>query len=111
MPSWTQRVVDDLADSKAARLPFNAAWTRAVQEHPPDLRELGIRSGHLDSLFDQDGNDALEWWRGICQRAYVDAPAPGGGPSRLRGLRAALEVELADRPMTTGRVPNRPVAA
>jgi hypothetical protein len=88
--SWTQDVVAVLAVGKTTQLPFNAAWTNAVQQHPPRLRELGVR-GAGDSLFDQKEANTLEWFRTVCQAAYEDRPAPDGRVSRLRGLRAALE--------------------
>jgi hypothetical protein len=100
---WVEEVVEALAECRRDRLPFNAAWTHVIQRHPPRLRELGISGVLADSLFDQSGAQALEWFRGVCESAYDDAPALDGSPSRLRGLHAALEASFEEQMPARGR--------
>ena len=96
MSSWTSRFVGSLCESKRDGLPFDAAFALAKHRHPPRLHELGVSRVGSDKLFDLDPLElspaqAMEWWREVCEAAYHDAPAPDGTPSRMRGLRAALE--------------------
>lgn len=114
MSSWTGEVVDALCESKRCGLDFEAAWELAIRRHPPRLHELGVGRAREDAqerLWDQSGWRELEWWRGVCEAAYVDAPAADGSPSRLCGLRSALEIELRDRVPVGRPSRQRPVAA
>jgi hypothetical protein len=39
------------------------------------------------TLFDRDhAAEALDWLRGVCRDAWMDAPSVLGGPSRMRLL-------------------------
>jgi hypothetical protein len=64
---------------------FDAAWKRALEDHPVDVRrEFAIRERQVVSLFDPDEAAAiLEWLRGVCRDAWMDAPSVLGGPSRM----------------------------
>jgi hypothetical protein len=90
--SWVAEVTDFLVEQKREGVLFEEAWEAALFAFPPRMRELGYRfSGTL--IADQEEQRGLAWLRGVMEAAYVDAPRPavlGGGPSRLRGLRAAL---------------------
>jgi hypothetical protein len=95
MSSWTQRIVEDMAEAKQCGLPFDQAWQTATARHRFRPSDLGVRgTWEAQSLFEQPEYAALEWFRGVCQAAYEDHPSPFGGPSRLVGLRHALSVEL-----------------
>lgn len=67
---------------------FDAAWKRALEDCPLDARRtFAVQERVVWSLFDRDeGALALEWLRGVCRDAWVDAPSVLGGPSRLRLL-------------------------
>jgi hypothetical protein len=107
--SWTADLTDALCEYKTAGLTFDDAWRVGLAKHPPQLRELGILGSSLDTLEDQAGAAALEWLRGVMLDAWHGRPAAGttaaenGQPSRLRGLRAALEDGLPVAEVPTGR--------
>jgi hypothetical protein len=68
---------------------FDAAWKRALEDCPVDTRRASSPSGSVPvvSLFDHDeAARALEWLRGVCRDAWMDAPSVLGGPSRMRLL-------------------------
>lgn len=111
MSRWVSEVTDFLVEQKRDGAEFGDAWTAATFAYPPRLHELGVRAVR-ESLLDQQSAVALEWFRGVCQAAYCDAPAADGSPSRLRGLSAALESVPSDERLVA-RVPGhgRAVAA
>lgn len=88
---WVAAVVEDLAAAKRAGTDFDSAWRAAMTGQPPRLAELGVPRTQVDTLLDQTAASGLGWFRGVCEAAWVDAPSLMGGPSKLRGLRAALE--------------------
>jgi hypothetical protein len=67
---------------------FDAAWKRALEDCPVDTRrEFAIREQVAWTLFDRDdAAEALDWLRGVCRDAWMDAPSVLGGPSRMRLL-------------------------
>jgi hypothetical protein len=67
---------------------FDAAWKRALEDCPVDTRRaFAIREQAAWSLFDVDeGAAAVDWLRGVCRDAWMDAPSVLGGPSRMRLL-------------------------
>jgi hypothetical protein len=90
--SWTSRIVEDMAEMKRCGLPFEQAWATATARHKFQPAALGVRgTWEAQSLFEQPEYAALEWYRGVCKAAYENHPSPFGGPSRLVGLRAALD--------------------
>lgn len=78
---WVPRMIETLREFKLLGLEFHFAWRVALRQHPPRTLELGRR----------DDPEALAWFHGVCQDAWFDMPAPAGTPSKLRGLRQALE--------------------
>jgi hypothetical protein len=57
---------------------FDAAWKRALEDCPVDARrEFAIRD---------EAAVTLDWLRGVCRDAWMDAPSVLGGPSRMRLL-------------------------
>lgn len=112
--NYIQSVIDEMAQMKRDGLPFDQAWAVANSRHRYRPVELGIRGSMVEAanLFEQPEYEALEWWRGVCERAYNDAPAPDGSPSKLRGLRAALENGFSfDEGRAARKVPGRRAAA
>jgi hypothetical protein len=93
--SWVAVFTDELLALKRAGWTFDAAWKQAAKDHPPRLRELGGREAAA-SLFElQRGDSTLAWFKGACRDAWFNAPAVGGGRSRLHllpGLVSALGV-------------------
>jgi hypothetical protein len=96
--SWTSKVVEDMAEMKRLRidcgepLDFDTDWLLALSRHKFQAKDLGVRgTWEAQSLFEQPEYAALEWYRGVCKAAYENHPSPFGGPSRLVGLRAALD--------------------
>jgi hypothetical protein len=67
---------------------FDAAWKRALEDCPVDTRRaFAIREQAAWTLFDRDhAAEALDWLRGVCRDAWMDAPSVLGGPSRMRLL-------------------------
>jgi hypothetical protein len=67
---------------------FDAAWKRALEDCPINARrEFAIRERAVVSLFDRDeAAITLDWLRGVCRDAWMDAPSVLGGPSRMRLL-------------------------
>ena len=51
MQSWAAEVVDALAADKRAGVPFELAWKRAIELHPPRPSDLGPRE---PSLLDEE---------------------------------------------------------
>ena len=102
MSRWVPTVVESLCESKRLGLPFDPAWGLALARHPPRLHELGVSRVHEDTLLDQSAAGAVQWFRGVCEAAYGDWPrvdvetGQPAGPSRMRGLRAALEGGFAE---------------
>lgn len=88
--SWVSAVVADLVAAKHRGQDFDAAWDAAMFTRLPRLHELGV-SRDVDVMGEPRAAEAIQWFRGVCEAAWLGALAPGGGPSRLRGLRAALE--------------------
>jgi hypothetical protein len=67
---------------------FDAAWKRALEDCQIDVRRVfAVREREVISLFDHDETTALlDWLRGVCRDAWMDAPSVLGGPSRMRLL-------------------------
>lgn len=111
---WSARVTEALCESKRQRLPFKFAWANAIQLHPFTPKEFGLSPLEAESLLEQSSHECFMWFRRICEMAYVDAPAPDGGPSRLRGLGAVLEMDLSaltDRHVPVRKKLRPPIAA
>jgi hypothetical protein len=93
--SWTADFTDALLVLKRAGWGFEQAWEEAAAGYPPRLRELGGREAAA-SLFELErGDSMLAWFKGACRDAWFNAPAVGGGRSRLHllpGLVSALGV-------------------
>jgi hypothetical protein len=107
MSRWVPTVVEALCESKRNGLPFNAAWGLAITRHRPRLNELGITyavsNDEAENLFEQPSAKALEWFRRVCEDAYEDRPKEDGSPSRMRGLRDALDGGFAEPEFRRGR--------
>jgi hypothetical protein len=92
---WVGVFTDEMLALKRAGWTFDAAWKQAAKDHPPRLRELGGREA-ASSLFELErGDSMLAWFEAACRDAWFNAPAVGGGRSRLHllpGLVTALGV-------------------
>jgi hypothetical protein len=92
---WVGVFTDELLALKRAGWEFESAWENAAGRYPPRLRELGGREA-ASSLFELErGDSMLAWFKAACRDAWFNAPAVGGGRSRLHllpGLVSALGV-------------------
>jgi hypothetical protein len=96
--SWTQKMVETMAELKQCGIAFDDAWQTALSKHPFRAKDLGVRgSWEASTLFEQPEYAALSWYEGVCRAAYENHPSPFGGPSRLVGLSSALEGGFGDR--------------
>jgi hypothetical protein len=93
--SWVTVFTDELLALKRDGASFEQAWELAAGKYPPKLRDLGGREA-ASSLFELErGDSMLAWFKAACRDAWFNAPAVGGGRSRLHllpGLVSALGV-------------------
>jgi hypothetical protein len=112
---WARVFTDAMLEQKRAGASFDRAWERAVAEHGVRVREIGGGTGTLseratledDARVSQRAGAAERWWRGVCRAAWENAPAPGGGPSRLYLLPGLTEFVSAPDESAPARSPRR----
>jgi hypothetical protein len=115
MGSWAGRFTDAMLEQKRAGASFDRAWERAVSAHGVRVREIGGGTGTLseratledDARVSQRAGAATRWWRGVCRAAWENAPAAGGGPSRLYLLPGLTEFVSAPDESGPARAPRR----
>jgi hypothetical protein len=109
---WAKRFTDAMLERKRAGASFDRAWELTVAEYGVATRELG--GGFVDEsdLFGAARGAraqelAREWWRSVCRAAWENAPARGGGPSRLYLLPGLTEFVSAPDESRPARRPAR----
>lgn len=90
--SWAAEFTDRLLDLKRGGMEFQRAWTICLRYLPPNpRRDFGIRGPWFPAgTFHAEAaeQEHLRWFRGVCEAAWLEAPAQDGHPSRLRLLRS-----------------------
>lgn len=99
---WTQEIVVGLCELKGAGWPFEAAWRRVLEVHPPSGRDRGPERPTLFAAADHGDESVVEFMHRACGDAWH------GRRPALAHLHVLLdhlddEMTVSGRPVTRAR--------